>query len=65
MESSQHIFVLSRSATTNLEVHLEKVVMMINEDILYLNLAKTFTKVLYGRFMDNCKELGEEGRVLR
>ena len=67
IQDSQHGFRKGRSCLTNLLVFLDKVTGYIDEgymvDIIYLDFAKVFDKVLHQRLLDKLKGHGIDGKV--
>jgi len=65
---AQHGFVKNRSCTTNLLEYLQEVMKRLDNgksmDVVYLDFAKAFDKVLIARLLKKVENMGVEGAVL-
>ena len=68
LKGTQHGFRKGRSCLTNLLSFLERVTEELddggNVDVIYLDFAKTFDKVLHQRLLGKLERYGVSGRVL-
>ncbi len=69
LKDSQHGFMARNSCTTNLLEFLERLMRAVDEneamDVVFLDFAKAFDKVLHKRLMSQLSAHGKEGRVLK
>ena len=67
LRESQHSFLTGRSCTTNLIKFTDKITRILDEgkcaDVFYLDFAKAFDKVPYGRLLTKMKSKGINGKV--